>query len=190
MTSVLPLGQRVLVKPDIPVHESHGLILPENVIVRPESGVIVAVSLELAGEFRVGTRVAFSRAAGIELSVDGEPRVVLGKWEILGVYANDHHAGCGEPIFKSGAAATFGPEGDATVVCSEYRGAAQSVRIVPFVRDDGEPRIALTTYCSEPGGSLSTGAPPGPAFPTAAEARAVASALARCAEEADAVAAR
>ncbi len=85
-TQVLPLGCRLLVRPDQPPHESHGLALPESAIRRPESGEVVAVSIELVDEFPVGTRVAFAPYSGIELTVDGQPRIVLGRSEILGVY--------------------------------------------------------------------------------------------------------
>lgn len=84
---IVPLGQRLLIRPDKTPAELRGLVIPEHARdrQRPESGQIVAVSPDMNGEFRVGTRVCFAPYSGVELLIDGEPCVVLGKGEILGV---------------------------------------------------------------------------------------------------------
>lgn len=85
---LLPLGPRILVRPDASPQEVRGVALPETVTIRPESGTIAAVSVEVLADkgLGVGDRVAFAPYSGVTLTIDGESFKVLAVAEVLGKY--------------------------------------------------------------------------------------------------------
>lgn len=85
-----PFGQRILVRPETPSSAlPGGLVAPETAIRRPETGVVVSVGDQCVtgawNEFEPGDRVLFARYSGIEMTVDGEPLIVLSTSEVLGI---------------------------------------------------------------------------------------------------------
>lgn len=87
--SVLPLGDRVLVKP-IDVEEMNttasGIIIPDTVSKeKPEQGIVVAIGKKVDSDLNIGDRVVFSRYGFDEVKVKGVEYYILKEENILAV---------------------------------------------------------------------------------------------------------
>jgi chaperonin GroES len=87
-----PLLDRVLIRPDEPIREIGGVLLPDVVIEHPNEGIIVAVGpgrYEYGGwvpvELEVGQRVLFSKYGYAEVEDDGEMFLLIGVSDLLAV---------------------------------------------------------------------------------------------------------
>lgn len=92
--AVVPLADRVLVKPDSgDTVTKGGIVLPENAIEKPVQGTVLAVGpgrLADSGELipvrvTAGETVIYSRYAGTEVQVDGESCLLLQERDLLAV---------------------------------------------------------------------------------------------------------
>ncbi len=83
-----PLGQRVLIERlEEPTTTASGIIIPDNAKEKPLSGIVRAVSKEVADEGLVAKddKVVFAKYSGSELTLDGKEYLVLALEDILGV---------------------------------------------------------------------------------------------------------
>ncbi|MCB1113984.1 MAG: co-chaperone GroES [Chlamydiia bacterium] len=96
MTSIKPLGNRVLVKRSEAKTSKGGILLPDSAKEKPKEGVIVAVGegkYDKQGQLqplhvKVGDRVLFSQYSGTEVKVNDEDELILAEDDILGILNN------------------------------------------------------------------------------------------------------
>lgn len=93
MTSIKPLSDRVVVKPE-PAEEktSSGLYIPDTAKEKPQRGQVVAAG---DGRFENGTKIAmtvkegdtvlYGKYSGTEVTLDGEEYLIMRETDILGV---------------------------------------------------------------------------------------------------------
>ena len=93
-TSVRPLEDRVLVKPNDPeTRTASGIFLPESAKEKPMQGTIIAVGpgkLSDKGErtalsVKAGDTIVYGKYSGTEVEIDGVDHMILRESEILGV---------------------------------------------------------------------------------------------------------
>lgn len=93
MASIKPLGDRVLVKPDIAEEKTaSGLFIPDTAKEKPQRGTVIAVG---GGKFENGTKidmivkagdkVLYGKYSGTELTLDNEEFMIMRESDILGV---------------------------------------------------------------------------------------------------------
>ncbi len=91
---VLPMGDRVLIKPEAPEEmTSFGLIIPDSAKEKPEHGTVVAVGPGRRGDdndlvpmgVQVGDKVMFSKYGFDEIKVGGVEYYILPESSILAV---------------------------------------------------------------------------------------------------------
>ena len=94
ITSLRPLGDRVVVKPL--AHETvtkSGIVLPDTAKEKPQEGEILAVGpgkvldngKRTTLEVKVGQRVLFAKYSGTEVKIEGEEYLILRESDILGI---------------------------------------------------------------------------------------------------------
>ena len=86
MSSIRPLGERVIVKPS-PSEEktAGGLYIPETAKEKPQKGEVIAVGpgrkaddgQRLPMEVKVGDKVLYGKYSGTEMKVDGETYLII-----------------------------------------------------------------------------------------------------------------
>lgn len=93
-TKVTPLGDGVLVRPEVREEKTRGgIILPDTAKEKPQEGVVVAVGpgrrndkgQRIAMEVSVDQRVLYAKYAGTEVSIDGTDHLLLRESDILAV---------------------------------------------------------------------------------------------------------
>lgn len=73
-----PLADRYLVLPDAEETITHGgIIIPDTAKEKSTMGVIVAVGTDLDDELPIGTKVLYSKYAGLEYEEDGKKYMLL-----------------------------------------------------------------------------------------------------------------
>ena len=96
MSSLKPLADRVLVKPDEAEQKTaSGLYIASNAQEKPQRGTIVAVGAgkvndkgeRIPMDVKVGDRVLFGKYSGQNVKVDGEEFLVMREEDIMGVLA-------------------------------------------------------------------------------------------------------
>jgi len=83
-----PLGQRVLIERlEEPTTTASGIIIPDNAKEKPLSGVVRAISKEVAdeGQVSVDDKVVFAKYSGSEIAIEGKEYLVLSLDDVLGV---------------------------------------------------------------------------------------------------------
>lgn len=92
--NIKPLGDRVVLKAIAQEQTTKsGIVLPDTAKEKPQEGEVVAVGTgktlengqKAAMEVKVGDKVIFSKYAGTEIKVDGEPVIILGERDILAI---------------------------------------------------------------------------------------------------------
>jgi chaperonin GroES len=93
MSSIKPLGDRVVVKPQ-PAEEktASGLFIPDTAKEKPQKGKVVAVG---PGRFENGTKidmtvkagdtVLYGKYSGTEVELDGEEVLIMRETDIFGI---------------------------------------------------------------------------------------------------------
>lgn len=80
-----PLGDRLLVKPDVADEVSKGgVVLPGVAQEKPLTGTVVAVGGDVGIEVRSGAKVLYSKYAGAEVSTETGPHMILRIGDVLG----------------------------------------------------------------------------------------------------------
>ena len=93
MASIKPLGDRVLVQPDVVEEKTaSGIIIPDTAKEKPQRGTVVAVG---TGKYENGTKidmtvkngdkVLYGKYSGTELNLDGEDFLIMRESDILGI---------------------------------------------------------------------------------------------------------
>lgn len=91
---VIPLFERVLLKPQDNVKEKLGnIILPESMSVKPELATVIAIGTggkidgnDIEFKVKVGDNVLFNKFASHEFNVDNETLVLISQTDILAIY--------------------------------------------------------------------------------------------------------
>ena len=95
MAKVRPLGDRVVVKPDVREEKTRsGIIIPDTAKEKPQEGTVIAVGsgrlLENGGrstmELHEGDHVLFAKYGGTEIILEDETYLVLRESDILAVF--------------------------------------------------------------------------------------------------------
>ena len=95
MASIKPLGDRVLVQPDVAEEvTSSGLYIPDTAKEKPQQGTVVAVGpgkVENGNKIdmtvKEGDKVLYGKYAGTEVSVDGNEYLIMRESDIVGILA-------------------------------------------------------------------------------------------------------
>ncbi|MDA0671662.1 MAG: co-chaperone GroES [Bacteroidetes bacterium] len=95
MSSIKPLADRVLVRPDAAEETtSSGIIIPDTAKEKPQRGTIVAAGpgkvengAKIDMTVKDGDIVLYGKYAGTEVTVDGEDLLIMRESDILGVLA-------------------------------------------------------------------------------------------------------
>ncbi len=94
ITSLRPLGDRVVVKPlGRETVTKSGIVLPDTAKEKPQEGEIVAVGpgkvldngIRTILEVKIGQRVLFAKYSGTEVKVEDEEYLILRESDILGI---------------------------------------------------------------------------------------------------------
>jgi len=93
MTTIRPIGDKIVVKPVLREEVSKGgIILPETASEKPQEGEVIAVgSGKVVGgkvmplEVKVGDKVYFTKYAPTEIKIDGEEYYILSESDVLAV---------------------------------------------------------------------------------------------------------
>ena len=92
--NIRPLGDRVVLKAIAQEQTTKsGIVLPDTAKEKPQEGEVIAggsgKTLESGQtapmEVKVGDKVIFSKYAGTEIKVDGEPVIILNERDILAI---------------------------------------------------------------------------------------------------------
>jgi len=93
-TTVRPLDDRILVKPNDPESKTkHGIILPEGAKEKPMSGKVIATGPGKLGDdgtraavcVKKGDTVVYGKYGGTEIDLDGGKIMIIRESELLGV---------------------------------------------------------------------------------------------------------
>lgn len=96
MSTITPLGQRVLVK-RLQAEEvtAGGIVLPDSAQEKPQEAEVVSLGLGGKDEdgktiefsVKVGDKVLISKYGGTDVKIDGEDLLILSESDILGIVA-------------------------------------------------------------------------------------------------------
>jgi len=91
---IIPLGDRVLVKPlDAEEKTKGGIILPDTAKEKPQEGKVVSVGKGklsdegklVALEVKTGDKVLYGKYSGTEIKVNGEDHLIVREEDILAI---------------------------------------------------------------------------------------------------------
>jgi len=94
MKSIMPLGDRVLVKRIQEEEKTKGgIIIPDTAKEKPQEGLVVAVGKGktteegklIAPDVKKGDRILFGKYSGTEIKIEGDEHLILREDEIVGV---------------------------------------------------------------------------------------------------------
>jgi chaperonin GroES len=93
MAGIKPLGDRVLVKPDLAEEKTaSGLFIPDTAKEKPQRGTVVAVGAgkvengtKIDMTVKAGDKVLYGKYSGTEVSINGEELMIMRESDILGV---------------------------------------------------------------------------------------------------------
>lgn len=93
MAGIKPLGDRVLVKPDLAEEKTaSGLIIPDTAKEKPQRGTVVAVGpgkvengTKVDMTVQSGDKVLYGKYSGTEVTINGEELLIMRENDILGV---------------------------------------------------------------------------------------------------------
>ena len=86
MTTIEPLGTRVLIQPlEKESKTASGIILPETAKEKPQQGMIEAVgdSEEMITDLSVGDKILFPKYTGTEIQLDGIDYLIMEEGDVL-----------------------------------------------------------------------------------------------------------
>jgi len=76
MSKLTPLGDRVLVQPDITANKLGSIFIPEKSREKPQTGMILEVGSDVK-DIKVGDKVLYGKHSGTEVTFEGEKLVVM-----------------------------------------------------------------------------------------------------------------
>lgn len=93
MASIQPLGDRVLVKPDVAEEKTaSGIFIPDTAKEKPQRGTVVAVGAgkvengtKIDMTVKAGDKVLYGKYSGTELTLDNEEFMIMRESDILGI---------------------------------------------------------------------------------------------------------
>lgn len=93
MASIQPLGDRVLVKPDVAEEKTaSGIYIPDTAKEKPQRGTVVAVGAgkvengtKIEMTVKAGDKVLYGKYSGTELTIDNEEFMIMRESDILGI---------------------------------------------------------------------------------------------------------
>lgn len=93
MAKIKPLGDRVLVQPDVAEEKTaSGIIIPDTAKEKPQRGTVVAVGpgkyengTKIEMNVKTGDKVLYGKYAGTELVLDGTEYMIMRESDILGI---------------------------------------------------------------------------------------------------------
>ncbi len=93
MAGIKPLGDRVLVKPDLAEEKTaSGLFIPDTAKEKPQRGTVVAVGAgkvengtKIDMTVKAGDKVLYGKYSGTEVSINGEELMIMRESDILGI---------------------------------------------------------------------------------------------------------
>jgi chaperonin GroES len=86
MTTLEPLGMRVLIRPlEKESKTASGIIIPETAKEKPQQGIIEAVGdlEEMTTDLSVGDKVLFPKYTGTEIQLDGVDYLIMEESDVL-----------------------------------------------------------------------------------------------------------
>lgn len=91
--TIRPLGDRLLVRPDEQIRQVGQIIIPENIVEKPKTGIVLAVGQGLvntdgtrtAPDVQPGAHVIFSQYGGIDVTLGKDSYLILREGDILGI---------------------------------------------------------------------------------------------------------
>jgi chaperonin GroES len=101
-TSLKPLGDRVIVKPnEKEAMTKSGIVLPDTASEKPQEGSVLAVGpgrvldngKRVEMDVKTGDKVLFAKYAGTEVKLDGEDYLVIREADLLAVVTNGKESG-------------------------------------------------------------------------------------------------
>mgnify|MGYP001140983070 CR=1 FL=1 len=94
MTSIRPLGDRILVEPiEQEESTSGGILLPETAKEKPQNGKVIAAGAgrrdddgdRIQMDVNVGDTVLFAKYAGTEVKIEGKKLLIMKESDVLGI---------------------------------------------------------------------------------------------------------
>ncbi len=93
MTSITPIGDRVVVRPEAAEEKtSSGLFIPDTAQERPQRGTVLFVGpgqtengTHVEMTVKAGDTVLYGKYSGTEIALDGEDVLIMRESDILGV---------------------------------------------------------------------------------------------------------
>lgn len=83
MTTITPLGRRVLIEPLKPVEKtSSGLFIPDSAQQAPQEANVISIGSEVK-DIAIGDRVIYSHYAGTKLDYDGHSYIVVEEIDVI-----------------------------------------------------------------------------------------------------------
>ena len=79
---MIPLGDRILVKPTAPQDKKGLIVIPESAKSKPQEGEFVAVGSEVKW-LKVGERVLFGKYSGIEVQIEEHPYLIVRELDVM-----------------------------------------------------------------------------------------------------------
>ncbi len=84
MTTIEPLGTRVLIRPlEQEAKTASGLLLPETAKEKPQTGEVIAVGTDEDIVLKPGDKVLFAKYSGTEFKLDGVEYLLLEANDVL-----------------------------------------------------------------------------------------------------------
>lgn len=89
---IRPLGDRILVKPDEQPTMAGRVILPENLVEKPKTGIVLAVGKgnvssdgsRTKPDLAEGAHIIFSQFGGVDVKLGNEAYLILREGDVLG----------------------------------------------------------------------------------------------------------
>lgn len=87
------VSDRIILIPEKPKDNIGGVILPDNLIGKPEKGIVISVGIDCR-EVKSGDEILFLRGHGFAFTEENEERVVITEKDVLGIftYMDPEHA--------------------------------------------------------------------------------------------------
>lgn len=79
------VSDRIILVPEKPKDNIGGVIIPDNLIGKPEKGIVFSVGIDCR-EVKQGDEILFLRGHGFAFTDEGEERLVITEKDVLGIF--------------------------------------------------------------------------------------------------------